>query len=82
MKTVKRGTYVGSYFLLFRVSFELMIKITWAFRDKIMITIILFGGFLVLERHLVWFAMSRLKPLFNLSVNFDFFGFLGFLGPK
>ncbi len=31
---------------------------------------------------LVWYVMSGSKPLFNLSVYFDFFAFMTFLGPK
>ena len=31
---------------------------------------------------LVWYVMSGLKPLFNLSVYFEFRAFMTFLGPK
>ena len=32
--------------------------------------------------HVVWYVMSGLKPLFNLSVYFEFYAFMTFLGPK
>ena len=32
--------------------------------------------------HVVWYVMSGLKPLFNLSVYFEFRAFMTFLGPK